>query len=134
MFLTQQKCSQSTFEESQKNTHKQTNPCIHLLRQSPQNCLPDACPPQRLKKHYVVLNSFHTFSSRDSSAIQPRRKERSSAQFPFPNGHRFSYFGKILFSSRFGYVFHKKWCFISAPEPQPPCRRVYWKEGSGDVN
>ena len=32
------------------------------------------------KNAYVVLSSFHTLHSRDSSAIQPRRKERSSAQ------------------------------------------------------
>ena len=35
---------------------------------------------QRLKKRYVILNCFHTVFSRDRSAIQPRRKERSSAQ------------------------------------------------------
>ena len=35
---------------------------------------------QRLKKRYVILNCFHTVLSRDRSAIQPRRKERSSAK------------------------------------------------------
>ena len=34
-----------------------------------------------MKKRYVVLSSFHTVSSRDRSAMQPRRKERSSAQY-----------------------------------------------------
>ena len=33
-----------------------------------------------IKKSYVVLSCFHTLSSLDRSAIQPRRKERSSAQ------------------------------------------------------
>ncbi len=33
------------------------------------------------KKRYVVLSCFHTLSSRDRSAIQPRRKERSSAKY-----------------------------------------------------
>ena len=36
---------------------------------------------QRLQKRYVVLSCFHTVSSRDRSALQPRRKERSSAQY-----------------------------------------------------
>ena len=36
--------------------------------------------PNAWKKRYVVLSSFHTLSSRDRNAIQPRRKERSSAQ------------------------------------------------------
>ena len=35
---------------------------------------------QRLQKRYVVLSCFHAVSSRDRSALQPRRKERSSAQ------------------------------------------------------
>ena len=34
-----------------------------------------------MKKRYVALSCFHTVSSRDRSAIQPRRKERSSAQY-----------------------------------------------------
>ena len=37
--------------------------------------------PNAWKKRYVMLSSFHTLSSRDRNAIQPRRKERSSAQF-----------------------------------------------------
>ncbi len=40
-----------------------------------------AALPNAWKKRYVVLSSFHTLSSRDRNAIQPRRKERSSAQF-----------------------------------------------------
>ena len=35
---------------------------------------------QRLKKRHVILNCFHTVLSRDRCAIQPRLKERSSAQ------------------------------------------------------
>ena len=38
------------------------------------------CPTLK-KKRYVVLSWFRTFSSLDRSAIQPRRKERSSAEF-----------------------------------------------------
>ena len=52
------------------------------------NALAVPCPniqkrtalPNAWKKRYVVLRGFHTLSSRDRSAIQPRRKERSSAQ------------------------------------------------------
>ena len=33
-----------------------------------------------LKKRYVILNCFHTVFTRDCCAIQPRRKERSSAK------------------------------------------------------
>ena len=33
------------------------------------------------KKRYVVLGCFHTFSSCDRSALEPRRKERRSAQY-----------------------------------------------------
>ena len=36
--------------------------------------------PNALQKPSVVLSCCHTLPSRDSSAIQPRRKERSSAQ------------------------------------------------------
>ena len=34
-----------------------------------------------IKKRYVVLSCFHTSSSLDGNAIQPRQKERSSAQY-----------------------------------------------------
>jgi hypothetical protein len=37
--------------------------------------------PQRLEKRSVVLTCFHTLPLRNRSAIQPRRKERSSAQY-----------------------------------------------------
>ena len=36
--------------------------------------------PNAYKKRYVVLRFFNTLLSYDGSAIQPRRKERSSAQ------------------------------------------------------
>ena len=37
--------------------------------------------PNAYKKRYVILRFFNTLLSYDGSAIQPRRKERSSAQF-----------------------------------------------------
>ena len=37
--------------------------------------------PKLKKKRYVIRNSFPTLSSDDRNAIQPRRKERSSAQY-----------------------------------------------------
>ena len=37
--------------------------------------------PNAWKKRYVMLSSFHTLSYRDRNAIQPWRKERSSAQY-----------------------------------------------------
>ena len=39
------------------------------------------CPNQRLKKLYVVVTCFFALSFRDRNAIQPQRKERSSAQY-----------------------------------------------------
>ena len=37
--------------------------------------------PNAYKKRYVILRFFNTLLSYDGSAIQPRRKERSSAQY-----------------------------------------------------
>ena len=37
--------------------------------------------PRVLKKRYVILNYVYTFSLNDRIALQPRRKERSSAQY-----------------------------------------------------
>ena len=44
----------------------------------------NGCSAQRFVKRYVVLRWFHTLLSNDGTAIQPRRKERNSAQFPYP--------------------------------------------------
>ena len=49
------------------------------------NDLPNACHPQRLKKTLCRNEFLYKFSSRDGSAIQPRRKERSSAQYLMRN-------------------------------------------------
>ena len=42
-------------------------------------------PPQKTEAVIgsLLLNSFHTLSSRNRNAIQPRRKERSSAQYKY---------------------------------------------------
>ena len=44
-------------------------------------CVAKNAMKNAMKKRYVELSCFHTVSSRDRSAIQPRRKERSSAQY-----------------------------------------------------
>ena len=50
-------------------------------------CVAKNAMKNAMKKRYVALSCFHTVSSRDRSAIQPRRKERSSAQLiPFGKG------------------------------------------------
>ena len=54
-------------------------------------CVAKKAMKKAMKKRYVVLSSFHTLSSRDCSAIQPRRKERSSAQYMIFERVRFWY-------------------------------------------
>ena len=60
--------------------------CFYKTLLKTQTCKIDVVPkrlfcPTLYEKRNVVLRCFHTLPSNDGTAIQPRRKERSSAQF-----------------------------------------------------
>ena len=68
------------FAESKSVTLKRKVKSITLKRKVKCPNLQDQLHGQRLDRSYVVLTCCHTLASRESSAIQPRRKERSSTQ------------------------------------------------------